>query len=206
MFISFEGIEGVGKSTQIKLLQDYLIQNDCDVVTSFEPGATPVGAAIRKVILDPETTLHNPITETLLFTADRLEHLAQVVEPALAQGKWVLSDRYVDSTVAYQIGGRQIESSLVQAILGTTTRLPDLTILLDAEPAEGLKRAKARADLDRFEQEAMAFHHRVRDQFLASAKENPDRFRVIQVGGLDIDAVFHHIKSVVDPYIGKETL
>ncbi len=204
MFISFEGIEGVGKSTQITLLADYLGQNGVSVHKTFEPGATALGAALRNVILDPETELHHPITETLLFTADRLEHLAQVVEPALAQGKWVLTDRYIDSTIAYQLGGRQLNSDQVSAILRLTSRVPDLTILLDAEPEEGLKRAKARADLDRFEQEELAFHHRVRDQFLKSAEDHPDRFKVVQIAGLDIATVFDHIKGIVDPYLGKE--
>ena len=198
MFISFEGIEGSGKSTQIQLVSDYLNSKSYKVVQTFEPGATAFGASIRRLLLDPDTVLKDSYSELLLFLSDRLEHLKQVVEPALAKGSIVLTDRFTDSTLAYQLGGRQLEEKQVRTLLSCIPIEPDLTFLLDSNPYEGLRRAKSRAALDRFEQENIEFHHRVRNTFLSIAKDNDSRVVTINVDGISIEDVFEEIKGVLN--------
>ena len=198
MFISFEGIEGAGKSTQIKRLATYLESLGNEVLVTFEPGATHFGASLRKVLLDPETRLTDPVSETCLFIADRLEHIAQVIKPALERDVVVLTDRFLDSTFAYQCGGRQVPKSLLAPLFDLISIRPDLTVLLDTDPNEGLRRAKARAALDRFEQEELSFHERVRESFLEIAKNDTNRVHVTHVDGLSIDEVFESVKIVID--------
>ena len=178
-FITFEGVEGSGKTTQIQLAKDYFESRGREVLTTVEPGGTALGKKIRELLLDPDTELHHKYTELFLFTADRLEHVSQCIMPALLAGKIVLCDRYIDSTIAYQHGGRGVAKELVMQFVTMMNCMPDKTILFDIDPEQSLKRAKARATLDRFENEDMDFHRRIRASYLQEADEHPNRFEVI---------------------------
>lgn len=193
LFITLEGIEGSGKSTQIKRLAAYFEGKGREVLTSFEPGGTGFGQKLRDIVLDPGQTFGHEFTEILLFTADRLEHVSQVIEPALARGAVVICDRFVDSTVAYQMGGRALPEAFVRQMIGFVNLRPEKTFLLDIEVEEGLRRANSRADLDRFELEDLDFHRRVRAGYLAEAEREANRFFVVDVNGLDEDGVFGEI-------------
>jgi dTMP kinase len=180
-FITVEGIEGVGKTTNIDFIHKLLLTAGHDVVLTREPGGTPLGEAIRGLLLDPEYTGMDSTCELQLMFAARAEHLAKVVWPALEAGRWVLCDRFTDATYAYQGGGRGISS----ATIGRLEELvqggfrPDLTLLLDVPVELGLARAGTRGELDRFEQEQVAFFERVRQCYLAMATEHADRYRVV---------------------------
>ncbi|EKD54783.1 MAG: hypothetical protein ACD_60C00044G0002 [uncultured bacterium] len=181
-FITIEGIEGVGKTTALKYIQHYLNEQQKACVMTREPGGTPIAEKLRDILLTPyETEIMTSETELLLMFAARAEHLAHVILPALREGKWVVSDRFVDATYAYQGGGRKIEMNKIavldQWIVGD--HQPDLTILLDAPPDVGLLRAKHRSTEDRIEQEKIDFFERVRAVYLARAKQFSSRFRVI---------------------------
>ncbi len=201
MFITMEGIEGSGKTTQMRLLSEWLLSQQIDCVLTKEPGGTEVGQHIRELVLNPKTVLTHPYSETLLFIADRVEHIAQVIQPALDAQKWVLSDRYSDSTLAYQVGGRQLDRTMVTDLDKVVVLKPDITLVLDLPVEEGLKRAKKRAALDRFEQETRDFHHRVRAIFLDQAQKEPKRVKVIDVLNLTPDEVFKKIKEILIPYL-----
>lgn len=179
-FITFEGVEGAGKSTQIRLLADALAATGREVIVTREPGGTPLGRQIRDLLLHAA----EPIvarSELLLYAADRAQHMADVVEPAMQAGRIVLCDRHADSLVAYQAFGRGLDRALVDEAnrLATAGRIPDLTFVLDCDPAVGLARAGARSALDRLEREDLAFHRRVREGFLALAAAEPARVRVL---------------------------
>jgi len=179
LFVVLEGGEGAGKSTQLRLLSSWLEAGGHDVVVTREPGATPVGARLRALLLDPATGELAPRTEALLYAADRAQHVATVVRPALGRGAVVLSDRYVDSSLAYQGAGRAL---VVQDVAGlsdwaTGGLRPDLVVLLDVDPEVGLARAVGRPD--RLEQESLEFHHAVRRGFLALAAADPGRYLVL---------------------------
>ncbi|MEK9657415.1 MAG: dTMP kinase [bacterium] len=182
-FVSFEGGEGVGKSTLMPALAERLKEDGFEVVCSKEPGGTPVGVQLRQFMLDHAQTFSDIQTELLLFLADRLEHISSVLKPALAAGKIVLCDRYMDSTLAYQVGGRQLDSAQVTYLNELVTLRPQLTLLLDLPPEQGLKRAAKRSLPDRFEREALAFHQRVRAKYLSLFEAHPDRMRLIDVCG-----------------------
>jgi len=171
LFITIEGPEGAGKTTQARLLYEHL-RSRYPVVYTREPGGTAIGERIRALLLDVSHTGMSPLTEMLLFAASRAQFVAEVVEPALREGRLLLSERYVDASIAYQGFGRGL--------------MPDLTILLDIDPALGLQRARQTAGKegrpghgDRLEQESLSFHVRVRAGFLAIAHEEPDRIRVV---------------------------
>ena len=178
VFVVFEGGDGVGKSTQVDLLTRHLAVGGHEVVTTFEPGATRLGALLRGVLLHGDAGDVDARTEALLYAADKAEHLHEVVRPALARGAVVLCDRYVDSMVAYQGAGRVLDPSEVERIArwATGDLRPDLTVLLDLEPAEGLGGLK---DLDRLESAGLDFHARARAFFLALAERDPDRYLVL---------------------------
>jgi dTMP kinase len=201
VLISFEGIEGSGKTTQVQKVATYLYQSGYAPLLTKEPGGTHLGLQIRSLILDPATRFSSPLTELLLFSADRVEHVAATIRPALNGGQIVLCDRYIDSTRAYQIGGRKNSPKLVEELCQIAELIPDLTILFDLDPEIGITRARSRASLDRFEQETLAFHKRVRENYLQTAASEPDRFRIIKVGQRDPDAIFKevipHIQSVL---------
>ena len=180
-FITLEGGEGCGKSTQIALLADRLTAAGADVLVTREPGGTPVGDRIRGLVLDVAHTGMASRTELLLYEASRAELVGAVIAPALARGAVVLCDRFADSSTAYQSYGRGLPLAEVLALnmLATGGLVPDLTLLLDLEPATGLARAAGAAAADRLESEELAFHERVRAGFLAIAGGEPGRVRVV---------------------------
>ncbi|MFC4997286.1 dTMP kinase [Dactylosporangium cerinum] len=184
IFIVFEGGEGAGKSTQVRHLAEALRGLGRDVVVTREPGATPLGERIRSLVLDPPEVTGEVVTpraEALLYAADRAHHVASVVRPALARGAVVISDRYVDSSLAYQGAGRTLPVDEVSWLSKWATGglKPDLVVLLDLEPAVGLARAGRRGDADRLESESLAFHERVRYAFLDLASADPSRYLVL---------------------------
>ena len=180
-FITVEGIEGVGKTTNIDFIHQQLQAAGRDVVLTREPGGTPLGEAIRGLLLDPAYTGMDSTCELQLMFAARAEHLAKVVWPALEKGQWVLCDRFTDATYAYQGGGRGIDTGVIARLeeLVQGDFRPDLTLLLDVPVAVGLARASKRGALDRFEQEKVEFFERVRNAYLEMAQRSSDRYRVI---------------------------
>lgn len=181
LFITLEGPEGAGKSTQVQRLRAWLEGLGRTVVVTRNPGGTAIGAQIRQVLLDPANMAMTPLAELMLYAADRAQHVAEVVRPALAAGHVVLCDRYSDSTLAYQGYGRGLDLTLLRGLnaMATEDLRPDLTLLLDLAPEVGLARIAATRASDRLEHEALAFHQRLREGYLALAAEAPDRFWVV---------------------------
>jgi len=181
VLIAFEGGEGAGKSTQVRRLQEWLTNEGLVARATFEPGATPSGAGIRSIVLDRAHTGIAPRSEALLYAADRAQHVHDVLRPALDAGEVVITDRFVDSSLAYQGAGRTIPLDDVRMLSRWATEgvKPDLTVLLDLPPEVGLARARGRAVADRLESESLDFHQRVRQTFLALAESEPDRYLVV---------------------------
>ena len=193
-FITFEGIDGAGKSTQIDVIEQTLRDRGLEVVRTREPGGTPLSETIRRELLSVDM---DPSTETLLFFAARAEHLAKVIRPALARGAWVLSDRFTDATYAYQVGGRGFPAEKVESLEAWThgDLQPDCTVLFDLPPqvaAERLARARA---ADRFEQEDCEFFTRVRNAYLTRAQQQPNRFMIVD-STQDKAVVSNHLREV----------
>lgn len=189
-FITFEGIEGSGKTTQIQMLSNYFEEQGIDHVLTREPGGTAIGDQIRKLVLNPANTDITPACEMLLYAAARAQHLEQVIRPALNEGRVVLCDRYLDATLAYQGYGRGLPIDLILSLhaLEVLSLRPDLTVLFDLDARHALERARARdltavPDETRFEQEDLAFHERVRAGYLRLAREGPGRFAVVDARG-----------------------
>ena len=203
MVISFEGIEGSGKSTQITLLENQLIQQKHKVYTTKEPGGTSVGLQLRSMILNPNQEFGSNFTELLLFYADRLEHVKTVLEPKVNDGFIVLCDRSLDSTMAYQHAGRGVDIQLINQLNQLVNWKPQKTILLDISPEEGIQRAKKRAALDRFEQEDLSFHHRVRDQYLQISQSESDRVHRIDAENKSIPQIQESIWELVSQWINE---
>lgn len=179
LFVAFEGGEGVGKSTQIARAAAWVRETGRAVVETREPGGTPLGVELRGLVLDPDGQV-TPRAEALLYAADRAQHVDTVIVPALERGEVVLTDRYVDSTLAYQGAGRGLgEDARTVTRWATGGLTPHLTVLLDLDPATGLTRAGRRATLDRLESASMAFHEAVRAEFLALARAEPERYLVL---------------------------
>jgi dTMP kinase len=181
VLIAFEGGEGAGKSTQVRRLQEWLVNEGLVARATFEPGATPSGAGIRSIVLDRAHTGISSRSEALLYAADRAQHVHDVLRPALDAGEVVITDRFVDSSLAYQGAGRTIPMDDVRMLSRWATEglQPDLTVLLDLPPEQGLARARGRAVADRLESESIDFHHRVRQTFRALAEADPDRYLVV---------------------------
>jgi dTMP kinase len=210
-FITFEGIEGCGKSTQIRMLAEALEKSGVDLVLTREPGGTVIGERIRSVVLDSAHEEMAPITELLLYAAARHQHLQEVILPSLQKGRIVLCDRYADATAAYQGAARRIGADLLAKIhtIATGDLWPHLTVLLDCPAELGLARAKHRnaadasqAHLDRFEREALAFHERVREGYLAIAAAEPTRFAVIDATK-GIEEMHGEILATVEAFLRK---
>jgi len=180
-FITVEGSEGVGKSSNLAYIEDYLSNAGINVVRTREPGGTPLGESIRELLLDARQTAMCDDTELLLMFAARAQHLAEVIRPALAAGQWVLCDRFTDATYAYQGGGRSVPMERIRVLEEWVQGelRPDHTLLLDMPVGAGLERAGNRSQPDRFEQEQHAFFERVRETYLARAQAEPGRIHVI---------------------------
>jgi len=179
VFVAFEGGEGAGKSTQVRLLAEWLTRMGREVMVTREPGGTALGERIRAMLLDVATGSIDARTEALLYAADRAEHVSGVIRPALSRGAVVVTDRYVDSSIAYQGSGRDLAAQDVVALSewATDGLRPDLTVVLDIDPQQGLRRVHE--SWDRLEQEPLAFHERVRESFLHLAAEDPRRYLVV---------------------------
>ena len=211
LFISFEGVDGVGKTTQVERLRAYLESCGHGVVVTREPGGTALGRAIRRLLLhgvdagngggagehDGDAADIAPRAEALLFAADRAQHVAEVIRPALDRGEVVITDRYLDSSLAYQAGGRELTAAEIRelSMWGTDGLLPDRTYLLDMDPASSHTRLTHAED--RMESAGNAFQRRTREAFLAFAAAEPERFRVIDAAQ-SIDAVWATIRADID--------
>ncbi len=204
-FITFEGIEGVGKSTQVKMLAEALIRNGVPVCLTREPGGTPAGEAIREILLHRNATPIDDNTELLLIFSARAQNLAQVVRPALAQGNVVISDRFTDATYAYQAGGRRIPHERIARLEQWVQHglRPDLTLLLDAPVTVSRERTHGRGNAaDRFEQEHTDFFERVRSEYLRLAKQEPARIELVDASA-DIatvhELIFTRVRHRLQP-------
>jgi dTMP kinase len=201
LFVCFEGGEGAGKSTQSRRLADELEQAAHDVVLTFEPGDTAVGRSLREIVLSPETGALSDRTEALLYAADKAEHVDTVVQPALDRGAVVITDRYVDSALAYQGAGRTLAVAEVERVMRWATHdlRPHLTVVLDLEPAAGLGRFEER---DRIEGESLEFHQRVREAFVAMAAADAEHYLVLDARD-DVDAIAEAVRARVAPLLGQ---
>lgn len=188
MFITLEGMEGCGKSTQCALLVEHFTRLGFDVLRTLEPGGSVLGKELRRILLNPANSDLSPVSELFLYLADRAQHVGTVIRPALAQDRVVICDRFADSTVVYQGYGRGLEPSLLRQLNDTAVQglWPDATVLLDLDPEQGLRRALARNMREnkartegRFEAESLAFHTRVREGYLTWAALNRERFLVV---------------------------
>ena len=183
-FVTFEGGEGSGKSTQVRLSAERLRKLGHDVVATREPGGTAVGQTLRDILMNAENAGLDSVTEWLLLEADRRQHVREILEPAVARGAFVLCDRYSDATEAYQQHGRGLDAGAVRLVdsMARGGLVPDLTLLYDVDAPSGLARARARdgGKSGRFEAVELAFHERVREAYLAIARREPDRVRVIR--------------------------
>lgn len=202
LFITLEGGEGAGKSTQLAYVQQLLEAAGKTVHVTREPGGTPLSEQIRALLLDHTQAAMSADTELLLMFAARAQHLAELIRPALDAGEWVLCDRFTDATYAYQGGGRGIEMNRIAVLEDWVqgTLRPDLTLLLDLPVAVGMARAGERGELDRFEREQQDFFERVRQAYLARALAEPQRYRVLDAAQ-GIEAVQHQIDDALSPFL-----
>ncbi len=200
-FITVEGIEGCGKTTQTARLVRYLRALGFEVDETREPGGTPISEDVREILLDPIHGGMTPLTELLLYSAARAQHVSERIRPALEDGKVVVCDRFADSTMAYQGGGRQMDSEPIRALYDIATEglQPQLTFVIDVTAEEGVRRAAALKRADRIEEEPIEFHERVRQAFLDMAKAEPERIKVVD-GMQPQDAVFRDIMQHVRTY------
>lgn len=201
VFVCFEGGDGAGKSTQSRLLADRLAARGYRVRLTFEPGDTEVGKQLRRIVLDPATGDISDRAEVLLYAADKAEHVDRVVLPALAEGQVVITDRYVDSTLAYQGAGRGLGVAEVERVArwATGDLRPHLTVLLDVRPDHGLERF---AERDRIEGESVAFHERARQALLELAAADPEHYLVLD-GRLPVEEIGEQVLAAVTPYLAQ---
>lgn len=200
MFVTFEGIDGSGKSTQLRRLQQWLEQQGVTVVATREPGGTAVAEAVRELLLNPSTALA-PAAELLLFGAARAQHVADVIAPALRRGDWVLCDRFGDSSVAYQGGGLGLDAAFIRSMntFATAGALPKLTLLFDLEPEIAARRmCGQRADV--IEARGQDFQARVRAAYLSLAQEHPQRYTLVDAAGSE-EAVFAQLVAAAQPWV-----
>ncbi|MEM0952674.1 MAG: dTMP kinase [Pseudomonadota bacterium] len=204
VFVSVEGGEGVGKSTNLAVLKDWLEEQGIASVFTREPGGTELAERIRALLLETHEENVQPITELLLMFAARAQHIAGVIEPALAKGVWVVCDRFIDASFAYQGGGRGLPLEWIEQLqaLVQGDLQPDLTLLLDAPVEVGLARASRRGELDRFELEQQAFFERVRQAYLQRATEAPERFRIVD-SNKPLAEIAKEIRALMAEFIGK---
>lgn len=199
--ITLEGVEGAGKSTQLAILVEYLQQRDIPVIATREPGGTPLGEKIRSVLLSSDDTKISVETELLLMFAARQQHMQDIVRPALDQGSWIVCDRFIDASYAYQSGGRGLDSQRIQQLEDwvLTAFKPDLTLLFDISVVAGFERIAERGK-DRIEQEDISFFERVRATYLHRAELDQSRIKIINAS-LPVDSVAKHVQSYLVPLI-----
>lgn len=206
LFITLEGGDGAGKSTQIRNIEKYFLDKGMVVTHTREPGGTPISEKLRAILLDTENTGMDAVTEMLIYAAARAQHVREVVMPALERGEIVICDRFVDSSIAYQGFGRELGSMVAEvnahAIGGV---MPDLTIWLDIDPETGKKRATKDKKPDRLELEPDAFHRRVREGYESIAKDDPRRFKRIDASG-SVDTIREEIYSCLDSLCSERGL
>ena len=209
-FISFEGIDGSGKTTQLRLLASYLQQAGCEVLLTREPGGTPVGNRLRAALLDAQEEV-DPLTELLVFAADRAQHVRRVLRPAIDAGRLIISDRYADATVAYQGAGRGFSRGLIAEIIQLATEglKPDLTLLFDLSVEESIARTSRRVSGkqkgDRLDAEASDFHVRVRNAYLELANAEPERVKIVETNRRP-EETHEHVKKIVVPFLKSRGL
>ncbi|MFZ5568939.1 MAG: dTMP kinase [Thermodesulfobacteriota bacterium] len=211
MLITLEGIEGSGKSTQVRHLVDFMREMGYECLVTREPGGTRLGQKIRTILLDPANTDVEPLAELLLYAADRAQHIQQIISPALAKGMTVICDRFCDATTVYQGYARGLDLGTIDQLhrIVLNGLIPDLTLLFDLPVEIGLSRAFSavgsgdrRESETRFEQEALAFHERVRNGYLSLARLNPERFRILNAARAETD-VRHQMIHVVRQHAGR---
>ena len=200
-FITIEGTEGVGKTTNMAFIEGWLEARKLPYISTREPGGTPLAEQVRELLLAPRAELVCSASELLLMFAGRAQHIDQVIEPALAEGRWILCDRFTDATYAYQGAGRKMGSDLIAEleILVQGSLRPDLTLILDIPVDIGLKRASARSDPDRFELEQVEFFERVRRGYLGIAEQDPDRCKLIDASQ-SLEQVQSQIANVLETF------
>jgi dTMP kinase len=211
VFITFEGIEGCGKTTQVERLGRFLEEHRIPHTVTREPGGTRLGGYIRRILLDRDHGEMEGLTELLLYAADRAQHVAEVIRPALAAGRWIVCDRFADATTAYQGYGRGQDLGLIRRLnlAATQGAWPDLTVLLDCPVEVGLERARRRvlagespAREDRFERQVLDFHLRVREGYRRLAEEDPARIRVMDAT-MGPDRVHQMVLRLLEPYLQR---
>lgn len=207
-FITFEGIDGSGKSTQLRLIAGDLRVRGFDVLTTLQPGGTPLGRRLREAFLETEENVH-PMAELLLFAADRAQHVNFLIKPALAAGRIVISDRYSDATAAYQGAGRGFDEKIIDQVIELATEglKPDLTLFFDIPIEKAILRTNSRTDdetiKNRMDRETTEFYDRVRKAYLKIAEKEPPRFRVIDANG-SIEEVHAKVSEIVNIFLEKD--
>jgi dTMP kinase len=201
-FITIEGVEGVGKTTNLIFIQNFFEENAIPLYCTREPGGTPLAEEIRQLLLKNHSEEIDQMTELLLMFAARVQHVREVIKPALERGEWVLCDRFIDSSYAYQGGGREIPMDRIKALEEITMQdfEPDFTIILDLPVDLGLQRAETRSQRDRFEQEDLDFFERVRSVFHARAAANPERYHIIDTTPA-LEIVQEDIHKILSKYV-----
>jgi dTMP kinase len=201
-FITLEGIEGSGKSTSLSDITKILDKYSISYITTKEPGGGPLGTELRSLLLNKNSNITSEV-ELLLMMADRKDHVDNLILPNLENGVWVLSDRYLDSTYAYQGGGRQIETSTIDKLANILNLpKPDLTILYDLPPDVALQRAAQRSAFDRFESEPVDFHTRIRNAYLERAKREKERFKIVN-SSTDFDGVKEQVLKIITKFLDE---
>jgi len=196
-FITLEGIEGSGKTSSLKSITDLLDKKNISYVVTREPGGSSIGKELRTILLDPETEI-SPEVELMLMLSDRKDHVEKIILPNLEKGNWVVSDRFMDSSIAYQGGGRQLGKKLIISLSEyLNLPQPDLTLLFDLPVETSLSRVKARGELDRFEKEELEFHKRIRNTYLDLAKNNSNRIKIID-SSEKIESMLNNVKQAIE--------
>ena len=198
-FITLEGIEGSGKTSSIKSITDILDNKNTNYVITREPGGSSIGNELRSILLDPNTEISSEV-ELMLMLADRKDHVEKVVLPNLEAGNWVISDRFMDSSFAYQGGGRGLDKETINTFSKNLKfPIPDLTLLFDVPVETSLSRVKVRGKLDRFEQEDVVFHNRIREAYLKLAKENISRIQIVD-SSQEIERMLKNVEQIIESF------
>ena len=196
-FITLEGIEGSGKTSSLKSITDLLDKKNISYIITREPGGSSIGKELRAILLDPDTEI-SPEVELMLMLSDRKDHVEKIILPNLEKGNWVVSDRFMDSSIAYQGGGRQLDKKLIISLTDyLNLPQPDLTLLFDLPVEISLSRVKARGELDRFEKEELEFHKRIRNTYLDLAKNNSNRIKIID-SSKKIESMLNKVKQAIE--------